>query len=118
MAVKTHLSLGDKDGHGVVLASRRKGEISGPFDPQLVPDGDEVVALVELDLIRDQPSTVLLVGRVLEVPAALLLLNKASNGLLVSSGDAVLDCPPDLEVLGGVAGLILGWPLPGNDKGT
>ena len=112
-----YLALRDKDGHSVVLA-RSQSKVGGTLDAQLVPNGDEVMALEELHLVGDEAGAVGLIGGVLQVPAALLLLDKLADRHLGGSIDAVLDGAPDLEVLGGVAGLVLGRPLPGDDKGA
>jgi hypothetical protein len=74
------------------------------------------VALVKLHLVAHEASAVLLVGCILQIPAALLLLNEAAEGLLVRGRHAVLDGAPNFEVLGGIAILILARALPGNDE--
>jgi hypothetical protein len=48
----------------------------------------------------------------------LLLLNEAAQGPLVLDSDAVLKGAPDLEILGGIAVLILGGPLPSDEEGA
>jgi hypothetical protein len=110
------LALRDKDGDSMILAARSEGEVGGTLDSELVPDRDEVVALVELDLVCYKTSTVLLISCVLKVPALLLFLNKAAQGLLILTSNALLYNTPDLEVLGGIAILILARALPGNDE--
>lgn len=117
-SMSAHLALGNKDCDGMVLAAGGEGKVSSPLDSELVPDLDEVVALVELHLVGDEASAVLLISRVLEIPASLLLLDEAAEGLLVGGRDAFLYDTPDLEVLGRIAVLILGRALPCDDKGA
>lgn len=112
------LALRDKDCDSVVLASGSESEISDSLDAKLVPDSDEIVSLIELHLVGDEACAVLFVGRVLEVPTSLLLLDEAANGLLISGSNTIFDCAPDLQVFGGVAIVILGRTLPRDDKGT
>ena len=114
----THLSLGDEDRNSVVLGARRKGVIGNAFLAQLVPDRDKIMALMELNLVGDKSSTILLVSCVLEVPVALLLLDEAAHWLLVLSRDAILGGTPDLQILNSVSILVLGGPLPGDEVGA
>ena len=72
------------------------------------------MAFVKLDIVGDESSTVFFIGRVLQVPTPLLLLDKATQRLLVRGGNPLFDSAPNLEVLGGIAGLILPRSLPGN----
>jgi hypothetical protein len=102
----------------VVLAARSKSKVGNTLDSELVPDLDEIVTLVKLDFICNETSTVLLISCVLKVPALLLLLNKAAEGLLVLTRDTFLYDTPDLEVLGGISVLILGRSFPGDDEST
>lgn len=112
-----YLPLRNKYCH-IVGRSRRKGEVRYAFDPQLVPNSLEVVALVELDLVGDETGTEFLVGRVLQVPAALRFLNKLAQRLLGCSVRKILDGTPDLEVLGSVTVLVFGGPFQGGEEGT
>jgi hypothetical protein len=114
----TYFAFRNKNGNGVVLAARSKSKVGSTLDSKLVPDLDEIVALVELDFVGDETSTVLLIGCVLEVPALLLLLNKAAQRLLVLSSDTILYNTPDLEVLGSISVLVLGGAFPGDDEST
>lgn len=102
----------------MVLDTRSEGEVSGTFDAELVPHGDQIMSLVKLNLVGNKASAVLLVGSVLQVPAALLLLNKLANGQLVGGGNAVLDGAPNLQVLGGISGFIFAGALPGDEEST
>lgn len=102
----------------MVLAARSKSKVGSTLDSKLVPDLDEIVAFVELNFVGDETSTVLLISCVLEVPALLLLLNKAAQRLLVLSSDTVLYNTPDLEVLGSISVLVLGRAFPGDDEST
>ncbi|KAI6751372.1 hypothetical protein HG531_006068 [Fusarium graminearum] len=106
----------NKYGDSMVLAARSEGKVGGTLDSELVPDRNEIVALVELDLVCYETSTVLLIGRVLKVPALLLLLNKTAKGLLILTSNTLLYNTPDLKVLGGIAILILARALPGDDE--
>lgn len=115
---RAHLAFGDKNSDGMVLAAGRQGITCRALHPELIPHGDKVVRLVKLDLVRHQPSAVLLVCRVLEVPIALLLLDEATQRLLLGVWNAFLDYSPDFEVLGGITGLVLPGALPGNDEGA
>lgn len=116
VGTRAYLALGHKDGDGMVLATGSEGKGGSTLYAKLVPDRDEVMGFIELDLVGDETSTVLLIGSVLEVPTTLLLLDKAANGLLLSGSDAVFDSSPNLEVLGSVTGLILARSLPGDDE--
>lgn len=100
----------------MVLASGSESEVSGSLDPKLVPDSDKIMRLVELHLVGDEAGTVLFVGSVLKVPASLLLLDEAANGLLIGGSNTILDGAPDLQVLGGVTILIFGRTLPRDEK--
>ena len=80
----------------MVLASGRQGVISDPLHAKLIPDGDEVVALVELDLVGHEPTAVFLIGGVLQVPITLLLLDEPPERLLVLLGNTILNDAPDL----------------------
>lgn len=95
-----------------------EGKVRDALDPQLVPDGSKVVTLVKLDFIGDLAGAELFVGRVLKVPASLRLLDVFAEGLLLSSLDALLDGAPHLEVLGGIAVLVLSGALPGDEEGA
>lgn len=92
----TNLAFRNKDGNRMVMGAGSEGVVRSTLNPELVPHLDEVVALVELDLVGDEASTVLLVGGVLKIPPTLLLLDKPSQRLLVSSINAFLDDAPDL----------------------
>lgn len=113
----TYLTLGDKDSHGM-LTARGQGELGDSLDAQLVPNCDEVVALEELHFVGDLTRAVGFVVGVLQVPVALLLLDELAYGLLGGGVNALLDGAPDLEVLGGIAGVVLGRALPGDEKGA
>lgn len=102
----------------MVLHARSKGEIGSPFNSELVPHLDEIMALIELDLVGDKTSTVLLVGSVLQIPTILVLLDKAAQGLLVLGSNTILNGAPDLQVLGSIAILVLGRALPSDEEGT
>lgn len=91
------------------------GKIGNTLSTQLIPNGAQVTALVELDLVGNNTGTVSLVESVLQVPARLILLHKSAHDLLLAAGRHVLDSVPDLKVLHGIALLVLGWPLPGDD---
>lgn len=75
------------------------------------------MALVELNLIRYNPSAITLVRRVLQVPTGLRFLDKTADHCVF-----VLSCParclsldaPHFEILDGVAILVFRWSLPGN----
>ena len=71
----------------------------------------QVGRVVELHLVGDEAGGVALVGRVLQGPAAQRLLHKLADGLGVGG-------PPDLQVLGGVASLVLAWALPRAQEGA
>lgn len=75
------------------------------------------MTLVELDLVGHQTGAKALVGRVLHVPARHRLLHKLPKRLLFGSV-SILDDAPDLEVLGGIAALVLGGTLPGAQIGA
>lgn len=93
---------------------RRDREIRHTLHAQLIPNGRQVVALVELNLIGDDTGAVLFVGRVLQVPASLRLLDEAAhNRMLVS-----IDHAPNLEILDSVTLFILGRTLPGDQVST
>ena len=106
-----------------LILPRRQRKIRHALDPKLIPHGAQVPAFIELDLVGDNARTELLVGRVLQVPAGLRLLDKASNHILpVASiavtaivARAVLRDPPYLQVPHRIAVVILGWSLPGDD---
>lgn len=102
----------------MVLCSGRKCVVSDTLNPKLVPHVDKVVAFIELDLVGDLSSAVLFVSGVLEIPTTLVLLDELGERLLVGAGDALLHYAPDLEVLGGIAGLILGGSLPCYNEGA
>ena len=112
----TYLPFRYKDCNSVVLEARGEGVAGSALHAKLIPNRDQIVALVELDLIGDEPGAVLLICRILQVPVTLLLLDEAANGLLLRTGNAVLSGTPDLEVLGGVTVLILAGPLPCDDE--
>lgn len=86
------------------------------LNPQLVPDSDEVVTLKELDLVGHKAGAEALISRVLEVPAGLRLLHKLAQRLLHGSFGKILNRAPDLEVLGGIAVLVLGRALVGTQE--
>lgn len=115
--MKAYLALRDKDSHGV-LSAGGQGEIGDSLDTQLVPNCDEVVVLEELHFVGDETGAVGFVGSVLQVPVALLLLDELAYRLLGGGINALLHGAPDLEVLCGIAGLVLGRSLPGDEKGA
>ena len=80
----------------MVSASGSKSVVRSSLYPEFVPDCHEVMVLKELDLIGDEAGAVLLVGRVLKVPASLLLLNEATERLLLISWDALFHDTPNL----------------------
>lgn len=99
-----------------MVLARRDSEVADALNPKLVPDSAQVAALIELNLIGDAAGTEALVARVLQVPASLVLLHKLTNNtpLSLSSG-AVVDSPPDLQVLDSISILVLRRTLPGDD---
>jgi hypothetical protein len=107
----TYLALGHEDGDALVQA-RGDGKVGHALDAQLGPDGRQVVAVVELHLVGDDAGAILLVRRILQVPARLRLLDELSERLLLGALGQVLDGAPDLEVLGGVAVFVLGRAFP------
>lgn len=102
----------------MVLEPWSQGVARSSFNSKLVPDSDQIVALVELHLVGNESRTVLLIGRILEVPVPLLLLDETSQGPLVLDSDALLEGAPHFEVLGGVAVLILARSLPRDEERT
>ncbi len=70
------------------------------------------MALVELNLVGHKTGAEAFVGSILQVPARHGLLHELSKRLLLSIVGNVLDDAPDLEVLGGIAVLVLGGALP------
>lgn len=95
--------------------SRREGKIRHPLHTQLIPNGGQVFALVELNLVGYDAGTQLLVGGILQIPARLRLLDEfAHNRRLFSS----LNCAPHLKVLRSIAVLVLARPLPGDHIGS
>lgn len=113
----TYLALWDENSNVLVLAGR-EGKVGDALNAQLVPYGAEVVAVVELDLVGDDARAEALILRVLQVPAISRLLDELANGLLLSTIGELLNGAPDLEILGGIAILILGGALPGAQVGT
>jgi hypothetical protein len=107
------LAFGDEHGHTGVVAGRQS-EVRNALDTELVPYGSEVIALVELNLVGDGASAELLVVRVLQVPASLVLLDKLANNLTFSLSN-LINGAPHLQVLDRIAILVLGRPLPGDD---
>jgi len=75
------LAFGHEHGNAVVLA-RRDRKVGDAFDTQLVPDLGQIVALIDLDLVRHDSSAEFLVEGILEIPAGLRLLHESANGLL------------------------------------
>lgn len=99
-----------------MVLARRDGEVNDTLNPKLIPDSAQVGALVELHLVGDAAGAEALVAGVLQVPAGLVLLHKLANNAPLSLGASiVIDRPPDLQVLGGIAGLVLCRTLPGDD---
>lgn len=95
---------------------RRQREVSHALDAQLVPDGAQIVRLVELHLVGDGARAKHLVRRVLQVPAILVLLHiLADHGAVLVVLGLVGHGPPDLEVLDGIAVVVLGGTLPRDD---
>lgn len=115
----TYLALWHKNRNRRVL-TRRERKITHALDPQLIPHLGQVIALEELDLVGDDASAEALVGRVLEVPAGLRLLDPAPHDSMGLGGGVgrLLHDLPDLEVLGGVAIGVLGRTLPGDEVGS
>lgn len=112
-----YLSLRHKNGQ-VVSGPGSKSEIRHALNPQFVPDGLEVVAVVELDLVCDEAGAILFVCCVLQVPAILRLLHKLAERLLSRLISGRLDGAPDLEILGGIASLVLGGSFPSSNEGA
>lgn len=100
----------------MVLASGSESKVSDSLHAKLVPDGDEIVRLIKLHLVGDEAGAVFFVGSVLEVPASLLLLDETTEGLLIGSGNTILNCAPNLQVLGGIAVVVLGRTLPRDEE--
>jgi hypothetical protein len=103
----------------MVLAGRQS-KIGHALHVQLVGGVAQVVGLEELHLVGDAAGAELLVGRVLQVPAGLGLLHVLADHCALSGLGLGLvgQRLPDLEVLVGVAGLVLGWQLPCDDVGA
>jgi hypothetical protein len=101
----------------MVLAGRQS-KVGHALDVQLVRRVAEVVGLEKLHLVGDGAGAELLVGRVLQVPASLGLLHVLADHCALSGLGLVGQRLPDLEVLVGVAGLVLGWQLPCDDVGA
>ena len=113
----TYLALRNEDGHRVVLA-RSDRKVRNPLHTQLIPDLRQVLALVELDFVGDDPGTVTLVGGVLKVPARLRLLDELAHRRVHVAVLGRLDDLPDLQVLDRIAVGILGRALPGDQVGS
>jgi hypothetical protein len=98
----------------------RHGEVRHTLDSQLVPHLGQIMALVDLHLIRDDACAELLVKGILQVPAGLGLLDKLANGISFNALGAslLIDHEPYLEVLAGIAVFIFRRALPGDDIGT
>jgi hypothetical protein len=102
-----------------MVLARRYREISHALHPKLVPDRFQVTAFVELNFVGDDAGAKALVERVLQVPACLIPLNELADNLsLALSASIVVEGSPDLQVLRGIALLVLCRPLPGDDVGT
>lgn len=103
----------------MVLAGRQS-KVGHALHVQLVGGVAQVVGLEELHLVGDTAGAELLVGRVLQVPASLGLLHVLADHCALGGGGVGLvgQRLPDLQVLVGVAGLVLGWQLPCDDVGA
>ena len=103
----------------MVLAGRQS-KVGHALHVQLVGGVAQVVGLEELHLVGDTAGAELLVGRVLQVPAGLGLLHVLADHCALGGGGVGLvgQRLPDLQVLVGVAGLVLGWQLPCDDVGA
>lgn len=75
------------------------------------------MALVDLNLVRDHSGAELFVVGVLQVPPGLGLLHEAANRLFLDAFGQRLfvNDQPHLEVLDGVAVVVLGRALPRDD---
>jgi hypothetical protein len=75
------------------------------------------MAFVNLNFIRNHSGTEFFIESVLQVPACLILLYELANCLLfrIVSGRLGFNDSPDLQILHGITGCILGWSLPGDD---
>lgn len=99
-----------------MVLSRRKRKVGDSFHAELIPHRAQVSRLVELHLVRDGAGAEFLVGRVLQVPAGLLLLHKlAHNGPVLFGLILGNQGPPHFQVLGRIAFLVLGVALPRDD---
>lgn len=101
----------------MVLAGRQS-KVSHALDVQLVPGVAQVPRLKELHLVGDGACAEILVGRVLQVPASLRLLHKLANDCTLSALGLIRHSRPDLQVLLGIAFLVLGRQLPCEDVGA
>lgn len=99
-----------------MVVAWRNGKILHAFEPQLVPNSAEIIALVELNLVGDDARAILLVSRVAQVPACLALLHVFANGLTITISGTLFDGAPDLEVFDSIAIVVLGGTLPGNNE--
>lgn len=100
--------------------SRRNRKVGHAFDSNLVPDGCQVMTLVDLNFIRDHPRTECFVVGVLQIPSSLGFLHESSNRLFLDTfGQSLLvDDQPHLEILDSVAVFVLAGSLPGDDVST
>lgn len=86
----------------------RDSEVHHALHTQLVPHFRQIVALIDLHLIRHHAGTEALVKSVLKVPARLRLLNELAQGLFLFLGPLgeILDNSPDFQVFYRVASLV------------
>lgn len=94
-----------------------KGKVGDTLHTQLIPNGAQILAFVELDLVGDAARAELFIGRILQVPSRLALLHKLPNHSSLSVlACIVVDGAPDFEVFGSISIFILGWALPRYDE--
>lgn len=90
--------------------------IGDSLDTKLVPRVAQIARLEKLHLVCYNARTILLVGRVLQVPATLVLLDVFADdrprSVIFSFVGQRL---PDSEVLHSVSVFVLGWALPCNE---
>ena len=101
-----------------MVLARSEGKVGNALDAELAPNRREVFAPVELYLVGNHARAILLIVAVLKVPARLRLLDPLADGLLLGTRSKVLDSAPNLQVLIGIAILVLGWALPRAEVGA
>ena len=76
------------------------------------------MALKEVKLVGHDVNAITFIGRILHIETTLRLLNEATKWAFVRGRRGIVECAPNLEILGSITSLIFRGALPGDNEGS